>query len=371
MDRVATRTPAAWRTFDRANIVVLLALALLLVLTWLAGRGPDVTACCAVGGASRDGVASPVTAPRIADAERGTAVAPPPAPVAAVPPAPATAALPAPAAAAPAAPSRAAAPPPAAIAPAPDAARAPARALRDATIGLSASDGRVRLSGTVPDFETRRALVADAVAVFGVGRVIDGLQIDAEVRRAPWLGAARSVLGQLRSAGPSAAITVGPGQATLEGVAPSGAARQAMGRDLAAVLGPDVPVDNRVAVVGGAAPIAVDCNRLTEGARVPFASGSAALTAAGRATLDAIAQCLGAGRYEIGGHTDASGTAAANLTLSSRRALAAIDHLVQRAGVAPDRLVPRGYGQTQPIADNASAAGRAQNRRLSFRPIAP
>ena len=70
-------------------------------------------------------------------------------------------------------------------------------------------------------------------------------------------------------------------------------------------------------------------------------------------------------RIELGGHTDNVGNAAANQKLSEQRAKAVYDYLVQH-GIAAGRLSYKGYGQTQPVADNSTADGRRQNRRTVF-----
>ncbi len=67
----------------------------------------------------------------------------------------------------------------------------------------------------------------------------------------------------------------------------------------------------------------------------------------------------------IEGHTDSVGSDAFNLALSDARAQAGIDYLVG-LGVQPERLFAVGYGETRPIADNGTAEGRRQNRRLEF-----
>jgi len=72
---------------------------------------------------------------------------------------------------------------------------------------------------------------------------------------------------------------------------------------------------------------------------------------------------------ELQGHTDSRGADAYNLELSERRADSARDYLIAEGG-SGTRLVAKGYGETQPIADNNSAAGRAQNRRVVMRVIA-
>jgi len=113
------------------------------------------------------------------------------------------------------------------------------------------------------------------------------------------------------------------------------------------------------------APV-VDCVALLKGVDVEFATGSAQLTDAGRASLDGAIACLGQGSYEVGGHTDNSGNAQINQSLSLARAQAARSYLVEK-GVAAERLVAHGYGDTQPIASNATEVGRGQNRRIAFR----
>lgn len=70
-------------------------------------------------------------------------------------------------------------------------------------------------------------------------------------------------------------------------------------------------------------------------------------------------------RIEVQGHTDSQGTASYNQRLSERRAKAVVDYLVAK-GVSPKRLEYCGYGDTQPIADNQTDEGRAQNRRVAF-----
>ncbi|MEZ4317212.1 MAG: OmpA family protein [Myxococcota bacterium] len=69
----------------------------------------------------------------------------------------------------------------------------------------------------------------------------------------------------------------------------------------------------------------------------------------------------------IEGHTDSDASDAHNLDLSSRRAKAVVSWLVER-GVAKARLTPEGKGEAEPIADNATSAGRALNRRVEIRP---
>ena len=74
-------------------------------------------------------------------------------------------------------------------------------------------------------------------------------------------------------------------------------------------------------------------------------------------------------RLKIGGYTDNSGDAAANLRLSQARAETVMNELVTM-GVARSRIEAEGYGDQHPIADNATQEGRARNRRVALRATA-
>jgi outer membrane protein OmpA-like peptidoglycan-associated protein len=97
-----------------------------------------------------------------------------------------------------------------------------------------------------------------------------------------------------------------------------------------------------------------------------FQPAMATLTGNNLPTLDRVAALLETYpdlNVRIEGHTDSLGDAAANLALSQQRAEAVKQALIER-GVAPERLTARGLGPERPIADNATPAGRAQNRRV-------
>jgi outer membrane protein OmpA-like peptidoglycan-associated protein len=67
----------------------------------------------------------------------------------------------------------------------------------------------------------------------------------------------------------------------------------------------------------------------------------------------------------IEGHTDSTGPAAYNLKLSELRA-ASVKTVLVANGVSPDRIETQGYGETKPVADNSTPAGRSQNRRVEI-----
>jgi OOP family OmpA-OmpF porin len=67
-------------------------------------------------------------------------------------------------------------------------------------------------------------------------------------------------------------------------------------------------------------------------------------------------------KIEIAGHTDNVGKDADNLKLSLQRAEAVRNYLIKK-GIKADRITAKGYGATQPVADNGTDAGRQKNRR--------
>jgi OOP family OmpA-OmpF porin len=99
---------------------------------------------------------------------------------------------------------------------------------------------------------------------------------------------------------------------------------------------------------------------------VEFETASATLTEGSLPVLKGVADDLKLHplvHVELQGHTDSRGADDYNLELSQRRADSVRDYLIAQ-GVSGTRLVARGYGETQPIGANNTAAGRAQNRRV-------
>ncbi|MFZ3582469.1 OmpA family protein, partial [Loktanella sp. DJP18] len=107
---------------------------------------------------------------------------------------------------------------------------------------------------------------------------------------------------------------------------------------------------------------------LSRTGNIYFTSGSARLEDKSAPLLDALAdivsRCPGM-VVEVGGHTDSVGSDDLNLRLSDARAASVTQYLFGK-GLRPDALVSRGYGETTPIADNATSEGRWKNRRISF-----
>jgi len=115
-----------------------------------------------------------------------------------------------------------------------------------------------------------------------------------------------------------------------------------------------------------------EIERVGEGIKITFDSGllfdvdSYTLKEATKENLINLSQTLN--KYEntnvlVEGHTDATGSDSYNQKLSEQRAQSVTSFLLAQ-GVASSRLTTMGYGESQPIADNSTAAGRQQNRRV-------
>jgi len=123
---------------------------------------------------------------------------------------------------------------------------------------------------------------------------------------------------------------------------------------------PDTPKGDRV----GAQGCSCDVTR-----QLQFALNSAELTADDKKVLDEVAANLAKLKFISGtviGHTDSSGSDAYNQKLSERRAQSVATYL-EGKGIGAGRLAVSGKGESEPVADNATKEGRAQNRRVVLR----
>jgi outer membrane protein OmpA-like peptidoglycan-associated protein len=104
---------------------------------------------------------------------------------------------------------------------------------------------------------------------------------------------------------------------------------------------------------------------------VTFATNSAELTDGAKAILNGVAESLVANptvKVEVGGHTDITGSRATNTRLSQARAESVMAYLISK-GVAAGQLTAKGFGPDEPVADNATREGRAQNRRVELKRV--
>ena len=238
------------------------------------------------------------------------------------------------------------------------------------TFSATRSEGQTVLGGQVPTDADLQALASQA------GSSIDALSV-APGAPADFVANAQLGLQQLArlSAG---SLKYAAGAWTLSGTAPDSVTGEAVKAALAtagAQWTVTIEVPEPVAPPAIAAPaapsaaVATCASTLADfSARnaILYQSGAAVITPESEPALDELAADLAAcpdAVVHIEGHTDADGDEASNLALSVARAEAVIDALVKR-GVNPARLYALGYGESSPVADNETPAGKRLNRRI-------
>jgi len=240
------------------------------------------------------------------------------------------------------------------------------------TWSLDSAANRLTLGGYAPDQAAAQRNVAEARTRFGSGtEVVDQQKLGAGAPED--IGRAYALALQAASRLESPAIRLSQQSIEIAGQALTGVAaneiRAAFAHSLPAGWNATVEISVRPA-----APF-VDANgcqagisALMQGNAVRFGSGSAEIEDNSFGLLDrlvfAIRRCPEL-RVEIGGHTDSDGDEEANLRLSETRAAAVRDYLV-RAGILYSRLLAKGFGESRPLADNATPEGKAANRRIEF-----
>ena len=234
------------------------------------------------------------------------------------------------------------------------------------------TDGSIVLSGTVPDSQMRDALVFAAEDAFGAANVVDQLTMDGQPAtdaQAAAMSDVASLVSLLPVTFDSGRLSIDDTVVSLRGTTTSLANLGELEEGLARLSAINVRTD----LSGPAGEVAVVAiTEVLERKTITFESGSAVITPEGNAVLEEILPVLAEAyatdpdlSIEIGGHTDSQGAESFNLELSAARAEAVRDYLVEN-NIPADGLVPVGYGETQPVADNAPPEGRAQNRRIEF-----
>jgi OOP family OmpA-OmpF porin len=133
---------------------------------------------------------------------------------------------------------------------------------------------------------------------------------------------------------------------------------------------PDVPGPRDPDPKKNGCPIArVEAGQVKILDQIKFKTGSAVILPESQSMIDAVTTVLKEHaeikRVRVEGHTDTQGTAPMNLDLSKRRAASVVTALVA-VGIDRGRLTSQGYGQEKPLDTNATAEGRANNRRVEF-----
>ncbi len=251
-----------------------------------------------------------------------------------------------------------------------DAAQGPA----EFTAVLSA-EGKVELRGRVTDELLREAASSFAKARFGVGNVYSATRLDDDLPDG-WpvrVLAGLEALGELTEG----RLLVRIDTVEVEGVTGSQTARNRISQVLSDKLGQgqtfkvSVRYDEKLdplAAMPTPQECAADVTAVLAQRKITFPPGSAEIDGQTVGIMDALAEILAqcpTVRMEIAGYTDSQGSESGNRALSQARADAVLLAL-QGRGIEVGALKATGYGEANPIADNATEDGREANRRIEF-----
>jgi OOP family OmpA-OmpF porin len=235
---------------------------------------------------------------------------------------------------------------------------------------------RITLAGYVPTEKDREAILATARRTLGEVEIVDELAF-ASGAPEDFVDAAATVLRSVaRLAGGRAEIVDGD-VAIDGGVYTEGAVEEIVASAEETLPKGFTATISVVTRQPGQPLAAAECDALLQDelktARVTFDGSKATISRDSYGLLDRIAATLvrcPAVKVEVGAHSDSDGSASRNRDLTQARAEAVVDYLVD-AAVERERLTAVGYGETVPLGDNATAEGKAANRRVEFKVVPP
>ncbi len=228
----------------------------------------------------------------------------------------------------------------------------------------------VVLRGILANTESVNAIVSQASQAFGEGNIINKLSVGNNIADLPNLnGFFQSLAGKSFALETLTASLKGD-TLRLTGMVNSSESNNELLDQMASSLG--LTVENTLTIA--APPVERDVcqdlvNDLLSNGKINFASAKATIKDDSFSLLERIQatalRCPDAS-FEVSGHSDSLGNIDFNMKLSQQRAQAVVDHLVE-LGLEASQFSAVGYGHTKPVAENNTADGRAQNRRIEFK----
>ncbi|MDR2872834.1 MAG: OmpA family protein [Xanthomonadaceae bacterium] len=225
-------------------------------------------------------------------------------------------------------------------------------------------------SGVVPDQATKAAILERLRAIYGNERVVDSIDVKAVPVPPNWDKYVINMLTPRLKQVSEGRLDVNGQTVSIIGNVPDEVQKQQVGSSLSLASNNSYTVTNNLQVQARGPSAQVRINQILDRRTVEFETGKASLTPVGVRILDEVVAIIreegtGNSRILITGHTDSVGNRESNYLLSQARANTVRDYLVSN-GIAGDRLSTVGRGPDEPIADNATADGRARNRRITF-----
>ena len=247
-------------------------------------------------------------------------------------------------------------------------------------IATRSPEGLVQLRGRIGDELSRSAIESYAAARFGTANIYPATRIDPDLPGG-WPLRVLTSLEALSLLNNGVAV-VQPGLVDITGYTGRKNARAEISRLLSSKLEDGQTFNIDVTYSEALDPLAAlptpeECvekiNAAAAKRKITFEPSSTDIERDALETVDAIAELLRdcqTVEIEISGHTDSQGREIMNQQLSQARADAVLNEIMSRR-VLTSNLTAKGYGEAEPIADNATEAGREANRRIEFRLILP
>ena len=228
--------------------------------------------------------------------------------------------------------------------------------------------GQILVTGTLADEAAKAAVLARLRELYGAERVVDQIAIGKVAVPANWNAYVQKLIAPNLKLISRGQISIAGNNVSVRGEVANEAQRQQIASDIATSLNPTYVVNKGLRVKAAEAEQGL-LDAALDKRIIEFDSGKASITAAGLAILDEMAaamQKLKGRKVEVIGHTDNTGLRASNVALSEARAEAVRAYLATQ-GIKPDMVLASGQGPDRPVASNATADGRARNRRIEFR----
>ncbi|MCL6484562.1 MAG: OmpA family protein [Janthinobacterium lividum] len=248
------------------------------------------------------------------------------------------------------------------------AAAVPWRTLAQAQAPQTPMPGQILVTGTLADEAGKAAVLARLRELYGAERVVDQIAIGNVAVPANWNAYVQKLIAPNLKLISHGQISIAGNNVSVRGEVANEVQRQQIASDIATSLNPTYIVNNGLRVRPAEAEQGL-LDATLDKRIVEFDSGKASITPAGLVILDQMAAVmlkLRGRKVEVIGHTDDIGLRASNVTLSEARAEAVRAYLASK-GVVADTVLVSGQGPDRPVASNATAAGRARNRRIEFR----
>ena len=221
------------------------------------------------------------------------------------------------------------------------------------------------VEGAVPNETSKQAILNKMYAIYGAGQVIDKIHVRTVSAPNGWSDSVAKIITSDLNKVKQGKLSIRSTQLELIGKVSNQSDIPQTTANLQNLVQAPYRLNIRLTVNQAEQKILDDTlkNRIIE-----FESGSVILAESGTKILDEMAVALSkvtGKKVKIIGHTDSSGDAAKNLTLSHERAAAVKNYLIGK-NIPIKSLSIEGLGSNKPVADNTTSEGRKKNRRIEF-----